>query len=182
MPPSNLGPPPLTLLQVTADTLPALQELYEASGGYFRSHSGAAARPEEAAITYSDVLEAGDRVLLGIWWQRETLIGCLDLRFDHPSPGIVWFGALILRDELPAGREEMESWAVRILEEYLRIGSVAQEIRLSLLVSDRTAVRFWSELGYAPGVGAIRHFIGGKSQRFITYRKPIYPVAQVPPT
>ncbi len=175
-------PPPLTLLQVTAETLPALQALYEASDGYFQSHSGAAARPEEAAFTYNDVLEAGDRVLLGIWWQRETLIGCFDLRFDHPSPGIVWFGALILRDELPAGREETESWAVRILEEYLRIGAAAQEIRLSLLVSDRPAVRFWTELGFAPGGEATRHLIGGKSQRFITYRKPIAGDAVMPPT
>ena len=174
------------MLQVTADTLAALQALYEASDGYFQSHSGAAARLEEAAFTYNDALEAGDRVLLGIWWQRETLIGCFDLRFDHPAPGIVWFGALILRDELPAGREEavstpMESWAVRILEEYLRIGTATQEIRLSLLVSDRLAVRFWTELGYAPGAGAIRHLIGGKSQRFITYRKPIASDTFMPP-
>ena len=165
-----------------ADTLPALQALYEASNGYFQSHSGAAARPEEAAFTFSDVVEAGDRVLLGIWWQRETLIGCFDLRFDHPTPGVVWFGALVLCDELPAGREEMESWAVRILEEYLRIGTATQEIRLSLLVSDRPAVRFWTELGYAPGAGAVRHLIGGKSQRFITYRKPIASDTFMPPT
>lgn len=166
-------PPPLTLRQVTAETLPDLQALYEASDGYFRSHIGAVARPEEAAITYNDLLEAGDRALLGIWWQREALIGCIDLRFDHPAPGVVWFGALILRDELPADGQELESWAVRILEEYLRIGTGTQEIRLSLLVSDRAAVRFWTEMGYQPGADALRHLIDGKSQRFITYRKAL---------
>ncbi len=165
--------PPLTLVQITADSLPALQALFEASSAYFQRHGGGPARPEQAALTYGEVLSLGDRVLLGIWWQRQTLIGCFDLRFDHPEPGVIWFGALILADELPSAREEIQDWSVRILEEYLRIGTGAREIRLSLPASERPAIRFWSDLGYSPGADAVRHPIGGKSQRFITYHKTI---------
>lgn len=167
------APPPLTLRQITADTLPMLQEMYEASTGYFISHSGAPVRPEQAALDYQFALEHGDRVLLGIWWQREMLIGCFDLRFDHPTPGIIWFGALILRDEIDGDRFEIERWALRILEEYLRIGTTAHEMRLALLLHDRTRVRFWTELGFAATGDSLRQPIAGKQQRFVIYSKAI---------
>ena len=172
-------PPPITLRSFTADTLPALQALYDASTGYFYSHGGGPARPEQAAFAYQHVLESGDRVLLGVWWEREMVIGCFDLRFDHtdvtvrPHPGVVWFGAFILRDELPADREEIETWALRILEEWLRIGTEMREMRLALLVSDHDRVRFWTKMGYQATPTAYRQVIAGGIERFVIYRKPI---------
>ena len=160
-----MTPPPITLRQITATTLPALQDLYEASDEYFLQHSGAPARPEQAAFAYENVLESGNRALLGIWWERETLVGCFDLRFDHPAPNIVWFGALILRDQLPTERLELETWAVRILEEWLRVGTATTEIRLALPVSDYEQVRFWTQMGYTATRQSYRYEIGGKRQR-----------------
>jgi len=161
------------LRQINADLLATLQELYDASASYFISHSGAPARIEQAAIDYQFVLEHGDRVLLGLWWEREMLVGCFDLRFDHPSPGIVWFGALILSDEIKEERDDLERWAVRILEEYLRIGTDFREIRLALLLSNRERVRFWTEMGFTSTPGGLRQPIAGKQQRFVIYSKPI---------
>lgn len=165
--------PPLTLRQITADTLPALQELYHASSEYFLRHSGQLARHEQAAIVYNQVLEGGDRVLLGIWWEQETLVGCFDLRFGHPSPNIVWFGALILRDQPPTEHVELETWSVRILEEWLRIGTNTDEIRLALMVSDYQRVSFWSQMGYTSTNQSHRREIDGKRQRFVIYKKQI---------
>ena len=164
-----MSAPPITLRQIDADGLPALQELYEASEGYFLRHSGAPARPEQAALTYRDVLEWGDRALLGIWWDREMLIGCLDIRFDHPAPGIAWLGALILRDDLPASREEIGAWAVRILEEWLRTSTPIREMRLAAPASARDETRFWVRLGYRPLPETIRRAIGKKRERLIVY-------------
>ena len=171
------SPPPITLRQITAETLPALQELYDASNDYFLQHSGAVARPEQAAFAYGNVLESGDRALLGIWWERESLVGCFDLRFGHPAPNIVWFGALILRDELPLDNPELETWAVRILEEWLRIGTETTEIRQALLVSDHDQVRFWTQMGYTATRQSHRCEIGGKRQRFVVYSKQVLRVA-----
>lgn len=172
-----MPPPPITLRQISADTLPSLQELYEASDGYFLRHAGTPARPEQAAFAYENVLESGDRALLGIWWERETLVGCFDLRFDHPAPNIVWFGALILRDELPTERLTLETWAERILEEWLRLSTETIEIRLALPVSDLEQVRFWTQMGYSATRQSTRHEIGGKRQRFVVYSKQITRVA-----
>ena len=126
--------PPITLKQIDADALPYLQALYEASLGYFRHHGGAPARPEQAAIDYQNVLESGDRVLLGIWWEamgtsHKVLVGCFDLRFDHPHPGVIWFGALILADTLPTGRIELHTWSVRILDTTDRQPDAAASMR-----------------------------------------------------
>ncbi len=168
-----MTPPPITLRQITAVTLPTLQQLYEASSDYFLRHSGAIARPEQAAINYKNVLTSGDRILLGIWWERDNLVGCFDLRFGHPSPDVVWFGALILSDHLPGERTELESWSVRILEEWLRLGTDIDEIRLALLISDHHQVWFWTQMGYTPTHQSYRHEIDGKRQRFVVYSKQI---------
>lgn len=169
-----MSAPPITLRQIDADALPQLQALYEASQGYFQRHSGMAARPEQAAFDYRHVLDSGDRVLLGILWEREQMVGCFDLRLDHPEAGIVWFGALIVADALPAPRDELRTWSVRILEEWLRITQLAREIRLALLVSDRDSVRFWAELGYTASGQGLRQAIGTKQERFIIYQKGLH--------
>jgi len=106
-----------------------------------------------------------------------SLVGCFDLRFGHPEPGVVWFGALILRDELPTDRLELETWAVRILEEWLSVGTDTTEIRLALLVSDHDQVRFWTQMGYTATRQSYRHEIDGKRQRFVVYGKRIPRVA-----
>ncbi|NUQ38340.1 MAG: hypothetical protein HUU23_11195 [Caldilineales bacterium] len=163
--------PPMTLRQLTAADLAALQTLYEASAGYFLAHRGAPAPPEQAAVTYADVLERGDRALLGIWWQGAGLIGCFDLRFDHPAEGVAWFGALILADDLPGPREEVASWATRILEEWLRLSTSAREIRLALPAQDRAGVRFWAGQGYRVSPEGLRQWVGSSQQRFLIYYK-----------
>lgn len=167
------SPPPITLKQINADHLAALQSLYEASSQYFRRYAGAPARPEEAALTYGDVLERKDRVLLGVWWEHEHLVGCFDMRFHHPAPGIIWFGALILADEPPIDRTELASWTVRIFEEWLRIGTDMREIRLAILSSAREDILFWRQQGYKVLPEAVRQMVGGKYQRFLIYHKLI---------
>jgi hypothetical protein len=165
--------PPITLRQIDADALPQLQALYEASRGYFVPHSGAAARPDQAALDYQNVLTSGERVLLGIYWQREQMVGCFDLRLGHPEASVVWFGALILADATPIPGHELRDWVLRILEEWLRITQLGHEIRLALLVSDRESVRFWSGQGYIATGQALRQPVGAKQERFVIYRKPI---------
>ncbi|MCS7040124.1 MAG: hypothetical protein NZP34_11000 [Caldilineales bacterium] len=166
-------PPPITLRPLNADDLPALQALYERSLAYFRTHAGGPPAPDHAAWVYRDVLEREDRHLLGIWWERTTLVGCLDLRFDHPQPGIVWLGALILADETPSDREEIAAWAVRILEEWLRIGPGMSEIRLALPLSDRAEVRFWTQMGYRATGQMTRAPIGALRERLAVYARKV---------
>lgn len=165
--------PPITLRQLSADDLPTLQDLFERSQGYFVRYAGGPARPEMAALIYTDVLRADDRVLVGVWWQREMLIGCLDVRFHHPAPDVLWFGALILADELPLPREELAGWALRIFEAWLGLGTSMCEVRTAVAASDREAIRFWHDQDYEPQPEALRRLVAGKQQRFVIFRKEL---------
>ncbi len=166
-------PPPISLRQIRAESLPLLQMLYEKSEGYFMAHSGSPATPDQAAMDYKNVLDSGDRVLLGIWWEAITLVGSFDLRFHHPAHGVVWFGALILSDRLPDLSDGIEAWSVRILEEWLRIGTDMAEIRTAVLLSNRERVLFWTDMAFQPTPQGIRQMIGDRNQRFAVYVKPI---------
>ncbi|RME49632.1 MAG: hypothetical protein D6791_00225 [Chloroflexi bacterium] len=168
-------PPPITLRQINADLLPDLQALYERSTGYFLRYGGAPARPEQAALDYQHVLESGNRVLLGIWWEGEMMVGCIDMRLDHPAAGVAWLGAVILQDELPGPRTDIETWALRILEEWLRIATPVSEIRLAVLVSDRQRVRFWHSQGYTATPESLRQWVGERQERLVIYRKTLIP-------
>jgi|GEM_PF-1256225 len=170
-----MAPPPITLRPLGADDLPALQALYERSLGYFRTHADGRPGPDYAAWVYRDVLDRDDRQLLGIWWERRELIGCLDLRFAHPQPGMVWLGALILADETPGDRQTIATWAVRILEEWLRIATETTAIRLALPLSDRAEVRFWTQMGYRATGQMTRAAIGARRERLAIYHKSLLP-------
>ncbi len=167
------SPPPILLKPVTTEMLVELQEMYEASSGYFLAFTGAPAPPIQAANDYQQLLENDDRAIMAIWWRDEMIIGSLDFRFHHPAEGVLWLGALILRDETPAARDELGRWAVRILAEWLRIATDMNEIRTAVPLNQPELVRFWRELGYDLTPELLRQPVAGKRLRFGIFRKPI---------
>jgi len=169
----NVEAPPILLKPITTDALAELQAMYEASEGYFRTFSGEPASPIQAANDYQQLLDSEDRAILGIWWEEEMLIGSLDFRFHHPMEGILWLGALILRDELPADREFIGGWSLRILEEWLRIATDITEIRTAVPFTAVEYVRFWQNAGYELTPELLRLPIHGKYIRFGIYRRVI---------
>ncbi len=168
--------PPILLKPITSDHLAELQAMYEASQGYFRTFSGEPASPLQAANDYHQLLESDDRAILAIWWEDEedaTLIGSLDFRFHHPVEGVLWLGALILRDQLPTDRDHIGHWALRILEEWLRIATDITEIRTAVPFTALWHVRFLQKAGYTLTPELLRLPIQGKYIRFGVYRRMI---------
>ena len=171
--------PPLLLKPLTTEMLADLQTMYEASSGYFLTFTGSLVRPIQAANDYNQLLESDDRAIMAIWWLEERIIGSLDFRFHHPAEGVLWLGALILQDETPADRDEIGRWAVRILEEWLRIATDLTEIRTAVPLHAPELVRFWQELGFRLTPELLRQPIAGKSIRFGVYRKLITPASDL---
>ncbi len=164
---------PSLLKHITTEMLADLQAMYEASPGYFVTFTGQPAPPIQAANDYNQLLESDDRAIMAIWWQDEQIIGSLDFRFHHPIQGVLWLGALILQDETPGPRDEIGRWAVRILEEWLRIATDMTEIRTAIPLKATESVRFWRSLGFEPTPELLRQPVAGKYLRFGIYRKPI---------
>ncbi len=165
--------PPILLKPITTEHLPELQAMYEASDGYFMTFAGESASPLQAANDYHQLLDSDDRAIMAIWWEGEAIIGSLDFRFHHPQEGVLWLGALILRDELPADRMEIGRWAVRILEEWLRIATDITEIRTAVPFTAVDYVRLWESLGFELTPELLRMPIRGKYLRFGVFRRSI---------
>jgi len=166
-------PPPILLKPVTTEMLADLQSMYEASDKYFITFTGQPVNPVQAANDYNQLLESDDRAIMAIWWEEETLIGSLDFRFHHPAEGVVWLGALILRDETPIDRDIIGEWTIKIFEEWLRIASDMSEIRTAVPLKATEYVRFWQQLGFELTPELLRQPVAGKYLRFGIYRKPI---------
>ncbi|HID35315.1 MAG TPA: hypothetical protein EYP25_12265 [Anaerolineae bacterium] len=167
--------PPILLKPITTEALPDLQAMYEASPGYFATFTGEPASPLQAANDYHQLLDSDDRAIMAIWWEEERIIGSLDFRFHHPEEGVLWLGALILQDELPAERTEIGVWTLRILEEWLRIATDIHEIRTAVPFKAAAYVRFWQEAGYELTPELLRLPIRGKRIRFGVFRRSIPP-------
>jgi len=167
------SPPPILLKPITTEMLAELQAMYEASDSYFLTFTGQSALPIQAANDYNQLLESDDRALMAIWWREERMIGSLDFRFHHPDEGVLWLGALILRDDAPADRDELGRWAVRILEEWLRIATEMTEIRTAVPLNASDSVRFWQSLGFELTPELLRQPVAGKRIRFGVFRKLI---------
>ncbi len=163
--------PPILLQPIVTEHLADLQAMYEASTHYFLTFTGKPVLPIQAANDYHQLLESDDRAILGIWWEEEQLIGSLDFRFHHPGPGVLWLGALILRDDLPGDRQEIGIWAMRILEEWLRIATEMEEVRTAVPLKAAEEVRFWKAAGYTLTPELLRLEIQGKFIRFGVFRK-----------
>ena len=79
--------------------------------------------------------------------------------------------ALILRDDAPADRDELGRWAVRILEEWLRIATDMTEIRTAVPLKAIDLVLFWQDLGYELTPELLRQPVAGKYLRFGIFDK-----------
>lgn len=167
--------PPILLKPITTEDLADLQAMYEASPGYFVTFTGEPVSPLQAANDYHQLLDSDDRAIMAIWWEEEKIIGSLDFRFHHPVEGVLWLGALILQDEPPADRTEIGVWALRILEEWLRIATDIHEIRTAVPLKAAAYVRFWREAGYELMPEPLRLPIQGKRIRFGVFRRSIRP-------
>ncbi len=168
-----MNAPPILLKPITTDELADLQAMYEASLDYFMTFTGEPVLPIQAANDYHQLLESEDRAILGIWWEQEALIGSLDCRFHHPKDGVLWIGALILRDELPGEREDIGLWALKIFEEWLRIATDIQEVRTAAPLKAANYVRFWRNAGYVLTPELLRLPVSDKFLRFGVYRKTL---------
>ena len=173
------SPPPILLKPITTEMLADLQAMYEASTDYFRTFTGAPVSPLKAANDYNQLLENDDRAIMAIWWNEERIIGSLDFRFNHPQEGVLWLGALILQDETPISRDEIGSWAVRILQEWLRIATNFTEIRTAVPLNTPELVRFWQSLGFELTPELLRQPIAGKFIRFGIFRQRIVPATNI---
>lgn len=118
-----------------------------------------------------DLAEAsrGDgRHILGIFLQDE-MVGGIDLCLAEPGPFDVRLGLILLSE--PHRRQGIGSWALRILEEWLRRATPTEAVVLTVLAQDHAAQRFFLHLGYTFTGQAIRAPVGQMHPRLLFMHK-----------
>lgn len=165
-------PPPLTLRPLELSAAPAIQAVYEASDDYFLLVSGYPAAPEQAEHDLAESARDDGRFLLGIHLEHE-MVGVIDLRLAQPGPFDVQLGLILLA---PASRrQKLGSWALRILEEWLRQATPTEAIVLKVAAQDYPAQRFFQRHGYTFTGDSVRVRTGETRSRLLFMRKAIQP-------
>ncbi|MFZ2489288.1 MAG: GNAT family N-acetyltransferase [Anaerolineae bacterium] len=162
--------PQITLRPLTRADAPALQEVYVASEAYFVQTAGTAPAPAQAEYDLTEAASDAGRFLLGIAL-RDELVGVLDLRLAAPGPYDVRLGLILLR---PASRRQgLGSWALRILEEWLRQATPSEAMVLTLPAHDHAAQAFFTAHRYAFTGQSTRVLAGHTRLRLLEMRKSL---------
>lgn len=147
-----------------------LQAVYQEASDYFERTLGYPPPPEQARHELTEAAADEGRYLLGIYLE-ERMIGVLDLRLADPGPFDVRLGLLLLTPD--CRRQGLGSWALRILEEWLRKATPTEAVVLTVLAHDYAAQSFFRAHGYRFTGQATRVAVGNRRPRLLFMRKEL---------
>ncbi len=165
---SQLPAPPLTLRPLSPTDAPALQAVYQASADFFASRGGAPPNPIQAAVDLAAARAEEGRYLLGISL-HDAMIGVIDLRLASPGPYDVQIGLILLAEA--RRRQGLGSWALRILEAWLRRDTPTEAVIVAMPAQDHAAQGFFRANGYAFTGQSTRVLVGSSRLRLLEMRK-----------
>lgn len=168
MRPLDSPAPPLTLRPLVPSDAPALQAVYQASADFFLDRSGAPPDPGQAKADLAAAAAEDGRFLLGITL-HVSMIGLLDLRLAYPEPFDVSIGVILLAEA--HRRQGLGSWALRMLETWLRRDTPTEAVIAAVPAQDHAAQAFFRANGYLYTGQSTRVLVGSSRPRLLEMRK-----------
>lgn len=127
--------------------------------------------PPAASAAYSLMTDhpegktPGDKLVIGIFTEKQNLIGVLDLIRDYPAQGDWWLGVLLLD---PAYRGQgLGERIYNAFEKWVTHYRV-QRIYLGVIDRNQNAYRFWQKVGFVPADSQPARHIGNAEHTVIT--------------
>lgn len=167
---SHLLAPPLTLRPLSLADAPALQTVYQASAEFFLDRGSGPPDPVQAEADLAAAAAEDGRFLLGMLL-RESMIGLLDLRLAHPEPFDVSVGLILLAEA--HRRQGLGSWALRMLETWLRRDTPTEAVIAAVPAQDHAAQAFFRANGYLYTGQSARVLVGSSRPRLLEMRKSL---------
>lgn len=162
--------PPLTLRPLSPVDAAALQAVYQASADFFLDRGGAPPDPGQAEADLAAAAAEDGRYLLGISL-LDSMIGLLDLRLAYPEPFDVSIGMILLAEG--QRRQGLGSWALRMLEAWLRRDTPTEAVVVAVPAQDRAAQGFFLANGYSFTGQSTRVLVGSTRPRLLEMRKSL---------
>jgi len=167
---SYLPAPPLTLRPLSPVDALALEAVYQASTDFFLDRGGMLPDPGQASADLAAAVAEDGRFLLGIIL-HESMIGLLDLRLAYPEPFDVSIGLILLAE--PHRRQGVGTWALRILEAWLRRDTPTEAVIVAVPAQDRAAQAFFQANGYTFTGQSTRVLVGSSRPRLLEMRRSL---------
>jgi GNAT superfamily N-acetyltransferase len=149
---------------------PALQAVYQASADFFLDRGGAPPDPGQAGADLAAAAAEDGRFLLGITL-RESMVGLLDLRLAYPEPFDVSIGLILLAEA--HRRQGLGTWALRMLEAWLRRDTPTEAVIVAVPAQDRRAQGFFLANGYTFTGQSMRVVEASSRLRLLEMRKSL---------
>jgi RimJ/RimL family protein N-acetyltransferase len=172
-------PPPLTLRPLGPTDASALQAVYQASVDHLQRSLGELPQLQQAQNDLDQAANEDGRFLLGIHL-HDAMIGVIDLRLASPDPFDVYIGLILLAER--HRRQGLGSWALRILEEWLRRATPTEAVVVAVPAQDHAAQAFFTACGYTFSGQSTRVLFGERRTRLLFMRKALTESAEVPGT
>ena len=163
-------PPAITLRPLNESQASELQTVYQGAADYFETSTGQAPLSEQAEADLREATTDDGRYLMGIFLE-ERMVGVLDLRLADPGPYDVRLGLIAVSQSYR--RQGLGTWALRILEEWLRQETPTKAVVLTVLAQDHSAQAFFHHCGYVFTGQATRVLGGSRRLRLLFMRKEL---------
>jgi GNAT superfamily N-acetyltransferase len=163
-------PPAITLRPLNQSQASDLQAVYQGIGDYFEATAGQGPLSKQAETDLREATADDSRYLLGIFLE-EHMVGVLDLRLADPGPHDVRLGLIAMTHS--HRRQGLGTWALRILEEWLRQETPTEAVVLAIPAQDYPTQAFFHHGGYAFTGQATRVLGGSKRLRLLFMRKEL---------
>ena len=172
-------PPTISLAPLSIEWhVPALQQVYLATPGYWQLFNFLTVPPGQAEHDLQTVAETPGRTLLGIVRQTEQesgaeadqtgsveLVGVLDFRLHWPSEHVVYVGMVMVAE--PYQRQGIGTQAWALLKPWLVEQAKMQRARLAVEPFNPTALQFFESLGFTLTGESDRIKVGDKFVRLM---------------
>jgi RimJ/RimL family protein N-acetyltransferase/SAM-dependent methyltransferase len=150
-----------------------LQTLLENCSDYSLLVTGSPPTSSAATSLLVDCPEgktSNDKLVLGLFTERQDLAGVLDVIRDYPAQGDWWMGLLLLA---PAYRGQGLGQRIYHAFECWVVGQGARGIYLGVIEQNQRAYRFWQNAGFEPVERQPTRHFGQTEHVVITMAHPL---------
>lgn len=140
----------ITIERIGVESAPVVQKIYDQSPSYFLNTEHAKASSDQAMKDLCDQVPEEKRTesyekIFALIRVNDEAIGIVDLHINHPRPGMIYVGLLLLSESHQ--KKGLGRSCFAKVEEFILLNTQCRTIRLGVS-TDNDVEGFWKQLGF----------------------------------